>query len=71
MNTRCGHLWWLINDKTTGKPIVYHANGYLGKFMIIFPSLKLVVVRTMTQERWKSDMDDFVSIYQLAGKIIK
>ncbi len=71
MNAGCGLLWWLINDKTTGKPIVYHANGYLGNFILIFPSLKLVVVRTMTQERWKSDKDDFGSIYQLAGKLVK
>lgn len=47
------------------------ANGYLGNFIIIIPSKNLVVVRTMTQERWKSDKDDFGSIYSWASKIVE
>lgn len=71
MNSNCGLLWWLINDAKTKKTVLYHANGYLGNFIIIIPSKNLVVVRTMTQERWKSDKDDFGSIYSWASKIVE
>jgi CubicO group peptidase (beta-lactamase class C family) len=69
VNPNCGLLWWLINDPVTKEPVLYHANGYLGNFILIIPGRKLVVVRTMTQERWRSEKDDFGSIYSLAAKL--
>ncbi len=71
INPNCGLLWWLVNDSKTKEPVLYHANGYLGNFIIVIPKLKLVVVRTMTQERWKTQKDDFGSIYSITSKLIK
>lgn len=71
VNPNCGLLWWIINDAKTNEPILFHANGYLGNFIILIPKLKLVVVRTMTEDKWKSEKDDFGSIYTLASKIIE
>jgi CubicO group peptidase (beta-lactamase class C family) len=51
VNPECGLLWWLINDPKTGETTGYHANGYLGNFILVYPALKLVVVRTMTQQK--------------------
>jgi CubicO group peptidase (beta-lactamase class C family) len=70
-NPNCGLLWWLVSDAKTKEPVLYHANGYLGNFIIIIPKLNLVVVRTMTQDRWKSEKDDFGSIYSLVSKIVE
>lgn len=71
MNPNCGLLWWIFNDAKTKEAVLFHANGYLGNFIIIIPKLKLVVVRTMTEDRWKSYKDDFGSIYSLVSKIVE
>jgi CubicO group peptidase (beta-lactamase class C family) len=70
-NPNCGLLWWIANEKNSNKPYLYHANGYLGNFIIIIPQKKLVVVRTMTENRWRSQKDDFGSIYSFCGKLAK
>jgi CubicO group peptidase (beta-lactamase class C family) len=71
MNSNCGLLWYLINDGKTQEPFIYHANGYLGNYIIIIPKQKLIVIRTISEERWKSDKDNFDSIYSLASKIVE
>lgn len=51
--------------KSTSGPVVgFSANGYLGQYLAVLPASRLVVVRMIRQESFKSEADGFGDFFQ-------
>lgn len=62
---RFGLCWFLLYD-STDQMIAFDSNGNLGQCLIVYPKYKLVVVRQISRERYRSENDEFQAFMSLA-----
>jgi CubicO group peptidase (beta-lactamase class C family) len=61
----------LPGPKGTSGPIVgFNGNGYLGQFVAVLPASRLVVVRMIRQESFKSEADGFGDFYTRIQELV-
>jgi hypothetical protein len=53
-----------------GPPVGFNANGYLGQYIVVLPQQRLVVVRQIRQESFKSQADGFEEITKMARELV-
>jgi hypothetical protein len=58
-------------DYSNAKIIGYAARGYLGQYIDIFPEKKLVVVRTIRSQNYKSASDEFDDFDLMSLNIVR
>jgi CubicO group peptidase (beta-lactamase class C family) len=46
LNTGYGYQWWVFNDGSDGRPVMYGTWGWGGQFGLVVPSLDMVAVFT-------------------------